>query len=140
MKNKHYLTRISQKAILLNEQGKILTIRRTKTAPSRPLYWDLPGGRLDFGEDTKAGIIREIKEETGLKVSGLLLLDTSSKINDRGEFWVKLYYIACAPRKNVVLSFEHDDLKWVTPNELLKLKISPAIKKFARTYISFAKK
>lgn len=31
-------------------------------------FWCLPGGRLDYGEDLKSGITREVKEETGLDI------------------------------------------------------------------------
>jgi 8-oxo-dGTP diphosphatase len=31
--------------------------------------WELPGGGLDFGEDIKEGLKREIQEEMGLKVT-----------------------------------------------------------------------
>ncbi|MGG4127431.1 NUDIX domain-containing protein [Paenibacillus illinoisensis] len=30
-------------------------------------YWDLPGGRLEFGEQPETALHREIEEETGLK-------------------------------------------------------------------------
>jgi 8-oxo-dGTP diphosphatase len=139
MKNKNKLTRASQKAIILNKRGKILTIRRTKTAPSWPLSWDLPGGRLDFGEDTKVGVVREIKEETGLKIRDLNLLDTCSEVNVKGEFWVKICYTARAATTKVKLSFEHDDFMWVTPREFLALKASPLNKKFIRRFVSLKK-
>ncbi|MCB1559255.1 MAG: NUDIX hydrolase [Alphaproteobacteria bacterium] len=32
-------------------------------------FWCTPGGRLDYGEDLKTGIAREVFEETGLSVS-----------------------------------------------------------------------
>jgi len=45
-------------------------MRRTETAPSNPLKWDLPGGDVEYGEDPKKAILREIKEETGFNKLG----------------------------------------------------------------------
>jgi ADP-ribose pyrophosphatase len=59
---------VSQKAIIFNREGKILVLRRSGTALSNPGKWDFPGGDLEFGEDAIGGIIREIREETGLEV------------------------------------------------------------------------
>lgn len=134
MENKKGKIEVSQKAIIVDKQGKILAIRRTKSAPSRPLYWDLPGGDLDFGEDVKNGIIREIKEETGLDVQGLVLSDVISGFNDRNEFWVTICYLAKPISVDVVLSFEHDNFKWVKPGEFIKLKVSPRNKKFVKKF------
>ncbi|MDD4332923.1 MAG: NUDIX hydrolase [Patescibacteria group bacterium] len=125
---------ISQKAILFNEDGQVLTIRRTETAPSRPLHWDLPGGDLNFGEDLCDGIIREIGEETGLEVENLSVLDAISGFDDVGEFWVTICYLARPITTNIVLSFEHDDFKWVEPDEFQNLKASPRNKKFAERF------
>ena len=133
-------TRIAQKVILFRKDGKMLTIRRSITAPTRPLSWDLPGGMLDFGEDPKAGVLREIKEETKLKVKKLNFFDISSKILTSGEFRILIIYIANPVTTKVVLSFEHDDFKWVAPQEFLKLKASPTHKKFVRRFISLQKK
>lgn len=124
----------SQKAILVDESGKILTIRRTKTAPSRPLHWDLPGGELDYGENAKESILREIREETGLEVEDLSVFDVISRLNDIGEFWVTACYTALSTTKEVTLSYEHDEVKWVTPQEFQKLDASPRIKQFVETF------
>jgi 8-oxo-dGTP diphosphatase len=125
---------VSQKAILFRGDGKFLTIRRSKTAPSRPLHWDLPGGDLNFGEDTKEGIIREIKEETGIKVHDLEVIDAISGSNDRREFWVTICYVTKSKTFEVRLSFEHDDLRWVTAEEFKHLKASPRNKKFIKRF------
>ncbi len=134
MGSKNQKILLSEKAILFNKNGKLLTIRRTKTAPSRPLYWDLPGGWLDFGEDTKDGVIREIKEETGLKVKNLSVIDVISGFNDIGEFWITICYTARPTTIKVVLSYEHDDFMWVTPDEFQDLKASPRNKKFVERF------
>jgi 8-oxo-dGTP diphosphatase len=46
--------------------GKILLIKESGGLSGR---WELPGGGLDFGESTREGLEREIKEEAGLKLT-----------------------------------------------------------------------
>ena len=122
----------SQKAIVFNEEGKLLTLHRTSTAPSNPDKWDFPGGDLDFGEDAIKGIIREIKEETGLEVKDLKPFDVESHIYENEEFWVTIAYTAKVIVDKVVLSFEHDEFKWVTPEEFLRLESPDKLKRFVK--------
>jgi len=111
-----------------------LTIRRSQTAPSRPLNWDLPGGDIEYGEDAREGIIREIKEETNLEVTGLKIIDVISALNDQGEFWITICYSARPTTSEVKLSFEHDDSRRVTPEEFQALEASPRNKKFVERF------
>jgi len=123
---------VSQKAIIFNKEGKFLTIHRTKTAPLSPNKWDFPGGDLDFGEDATKGIIREIKEESGLEVGKLEPFDVESHINEEGDFWVTIAYIAQIDSDMVTLSFEHDDFRWVTADEFFKLESPDKLKRFVK--------
>ena len=125
---------ISQKAVIYREDGKILALRRTASAPSRPLYWDLPGGQLEFGEEPKEDIEREIKEEAGIDVKDLKFLDVFATFNDRKQFWLTIGYRAKAVKDEIKLSFEHDDFRWITPDEFLKLKASPKNKQFVEAF------
>ena len=131
---------VSQKAVIIGNDGKILAIRRSDTHPFRPLGWDVPGGDLEFGEDAKKGIRREIKEETGLSVGDLKVADVFSVSNGRGEFWVTVCYSAIALTGKVKLSWEHDDFRWVTPKEFQKLDAGAKIKKFVKDLFSSTKK
>lgn len=54
-------------AFILNNKNELLVVRRGKE-PSKGTL-DLPGGFVDNGESGEQGIIREIREETGLEVS-----------------------------------------------------------------------
>ena len=127
---------VAQSAIILRNDGRLLTMLRSKTAPSRPLHWDLPGGALKFGEDITKGILREIREETGLKVRGLKVLDVCSGTNYKKQFRVTICYVTKPVSERVKLSYEHVEFKWIKPKEFLKLRVSPTKKHFIKKFLS----
>lgn len=125
---------VSQKIVILNREGKILTVRRSNTAPVRPLHWDLPGGILDYGEDPIQGITREVKEETGLTIEKPEPFDVEAQIESDAAFWVTIAYKALSITENVVLSYEHDDFKWISPQEFLQLKSAEKLQRFVKKF------
>ena len=60
------------------EEGRTLLIRRG----SEPLRgeWSIPGGTLELGESLHAGVARELREETGLDVRVLELIEVFDRI------------------------------------------------------------
>src|ERR1700730_13296063 len=58
----------AQKAVVTDDSGKILLVRKSDEDPNQPGRWELPGGRLIPSEDVDAHMIREVREETGLSV------------------------------------------------------------------------
>lgn len=50
-----------------DDAGRLLLVQRAN-APGRGL-WSVPGGRVEPGEDDDAALVREMKEETGLRVA-----------------------------------------------------------------------
>lgn len=55
------------RAVVQREDGKILLLKRPKDEEFHPDTWNLPGGAKDVGEKHRAGALRELFEETGLK-------------------------------------------------------------------------
>ncbi|MCK5490416.1 MAG: NUDIX hydrolase [Candidatus Pacebacteria bacterium] len=125
---------VSQKAIIYNKEGGILILHRTSEAPSCPNYWDLPGGELDFGEDATSGIIREIQEEAGIICRNIKPFDVESHIDESEEFWVTIAYKCQYEAEDVKLSFEHDEFKWISKDNLSNYKFSNKIKRFVQNY------
>lgn len=123
---------VSQKAIIYNKDKKFLVLLRGKTAPTNPFKWDLPGGDVDWGEDPQQSMLREIKEETGLEVSDLTLLDVTARVTEDGYHWFTICYTAHAKSDYVKISWEHDEYKWVDKNEFSKLPSTPKIVGFVQ--------
>ncbi len=110
--------RIGVHVLLENSKKEVLILRRSKTDKNEPLHWDLPGGGLDDNEEIEIGAIREVKEETGLDVSGIKIIGAYTIDDDSLQFIAK----AKANSEDVVLSFEHDEYKWVSIYKLNEIK------------------
>jgi 8-oxo-dGTP diphosphatase len=63
---------------LIFKRDKILLVERGKE-PMKG-HWSLPGGALETGETLEQGIIREVREETGLEVKPLKVLEIFERI------------------------------------------------------------
>jgi ADP-ribose pyrophosphatase YjhB (NUDIX family) len=71
--------------------GRALLIRRGK----EPLYgrWTVPGGTVELGESLEEALVREMEEETGLRVEPLALLTVFDRIEREGRRVVRHYVI-----------------------------------------------
>jgi len=58
---------VALKALIV-KNGKILIIKRSSKEDVFANEWDLPGGKLKFGENPVNGLKREVFEETDLKI------------------------------------------------------------------------
>jgi mutator protein MutT len=110
------------KAVIIKEDGALLLLR--SAGEKYPNKWDLPGGHIHVGEDPKDGLIREVREETGITLS-----EPIEKLYEEDNI---TFYKAQMPDQKVTLSHEHDDHKFVTSEtmpENISGKFVRAIKK-----------
>jgi ADP-ribose pyrophosphatase YjhB (NUDIX family) len=72
------------------DEGRVLLVRRG----SEPLkgHWSLPGGLLELGESLMDGVKREVREETGLLVEPVELIELLDRIH-REETRVRYHYV-----------------------------------------------
>jgi len=98
-----------------NNDGEILLLRRSSNDDVEPLKWSLPGGKVDKGENIREAAIRELFEETGIVV--VVAMYVTSVKNDDDS--ISSYFsVHLDKNSNVVLSEEHEDYKWVNPDDL----------------------
>tara|TARA_R100000234_G_scaffold111496_1_gene84499 strand:- start:57 stop:461 length:405 start_codon:yes stop_codon:yes gene_type:complete len=110
------------KAVIIKEDGALLLLRSVGQRFSGK--WDLPGGHIHVGEDAKDGLIREVMEETGLKLE-----EPITKLYDEDNI---TFFKAHMPDKDVSLSHEHSEHKFVTKDSIpdnMSGKFKRAIKK-----------
>ncbi len=72
------------------DKGRVLLVRRGR----EPLkgHWTLPGGALELGESVTAGVMREVREETGLSVEAVELVELVDRIYREGDR-VRYHYV-----------------------------------------------
>lgn len=104
--------------------GKVLLVRRARS-PGKGFY-SLPGGRVEFGESLHTALHREVDEETGLRIEILGLAGWREVLPGAsgGGHYLIMSFAARWAAREPVLNDEHDDFKWLTPQELGDLKVT----------------
>jgi len=105
-------------AVIEDDDGRILLVKHKQ---ERGGYWQgkwiCPGGELEFGEDIKEGIKREIKEETNLEVelvTPLVPFDRIVKIDGRtGLHVIYIDYVASLVGGELKVDSDVGEALWV---------------------------
>jgi 8-oxo-dGTP diphosphatase len=120
---------------LLCHQGKALVIQRSLDEPFLPGFFELPGGKVDFGEDPVTSLIREFKEEVNVDISVIGPYRTFSYVSDEGKrHTVEIVYLVQLDSNeiNIRLSLDHTSYQWVDLEELDQLQASNEVKQNIR--------
>lgn len=114
----HHVSQVAEQAILFRNDT-ILLLHHTKRGS-----YQLPGGRLDQGEDGGEGLIREIREETGfeMEIDDFTLFAT--KVIDREhEIKYGVFYVGRTPEGDVTIDHPHNSYTWANRNEVEDLTL-----------------
>ncbi|MFA6269569.1 MAG: NUDIX domain-containing protein [archaeon] len=120
-----YQFRVAQKA-LIKDGKKFLIIKRSPKAEVFPEHWDLPGGKLEHGEDYVEGLKREALEETGLTIK--IGKPFSIYVETTKAFAYVVVFECNLESGKVLLSSEHTEFKWATKEEILLMKVEPYLR------------
>jgi len=124
-------TEIVGRALIKNKNKYLVLKRSTKSL--FPGTWELPGGKLDSFELLNESLKREVFEETGLLINiTRSALQISSRIATEiiyeGTTFIIVINEASIRSGKIKLSKEHNDYKWATKKEILKLNLAPSIR------------
>lgn len=93
--------------------GRVLATRRTRP-PSAAGRWELPGGKVEPGEEPAAALVREVREELGCRVRVTGTLAGEQPVGDGLALRVLLAELVGGEP----VPHEHDALRWLGPEEL----------------------
>jgi 8-oxo-dGTP pyrophosphatase MutT (NUDIX family) len=115
-------TSIQVSACCIEAEGKILFVQRAKHKAG-PLLWECPGGKFNENETSEECARRELFEETGLQVKDLSHFSTSYAKTPSSEFVFHVFKAKLEKIPAILLSEEHQDYAWCTPEEAKQLKL-----------------
>lgn len=103
--------------VVFDEDDRTLLLRR-KPDDVLPGIWDYPGGGLDSGEHPRAGALRELFEESGIRpeaITYVRCLDFTDTVGRRVRQFV---FTATVPVGTPVALSEHDAFVWADLDDL----------------------
>jgi len=125
--------KVAFKAII-KKDDKILVIKRSSNEEVYSELWDIPGGRMNFGETPAEALKREAKEETGLDI----------ELNRPFRIWtfmanpekqvIGITCIADYVSGEVILSAEHTEFRWIDASEFQALAADKHLKEEISLY------
>ena len=115
---------ISIYAILWNEKGEFLLLRRSQNSHSNPGKWDLPGGKLNHGELLEEAVEREVGGETEISIiPGNLAGYAIFELPDKKV--IAIIYNGGYVIANIKLSNEHMEYAWKSLDIILEMDTLP---------------
>lgn len=109
-------------ALIWNKDGFMICQRPAHKA--RGLLWEFVGGKVEPGETKEQALIRECQEELAVTLSiGDVFMDV---VHEYPDLTVHLTLFNAAILEGIPKKLEHNDIKWITPNEISNYEFCPA--------------
>ncbi len=106
---------------LLVSEGRLLAAQRAYP-PEFAGQWELPGGKVEAGENLYEALRRELDEELGIAV-----VIQNEITPDDGDTWPilrghRMRVWVCVPRGEPRLGADHLEIRWLAPNAVWSVK------------------
>ena len=110
-------------AALIWDKDKFMICQRP-AHKARGLLWEFVGGKVEPGETKEQALIRECQEELAVTLSiGDVFMDV---VHEYPDLTVHLTLFNAAILEGIPKKLEHNDIKWITPNEISNYEFCPA--------------
>lgn len=109
---------------LVRDEDKVLLVNR----PSKRGFpgWIGPGGKVEFPESLTEGAIREVWEETGLRVSDLVYKGLDEFVDPKQNFRYMVFnYVATSYEGELLADPPEGELAWIPIREALNYPMQP---------------
>ena len=121
---------VSVKGVLVRD-GRVLLLKNEREE------WELPGGKLELGEEPSACVAREITEETGLSVTTGPILDAwQYHIREGRDVLIVTYGCHLRGNQPPTISDEHNAIGFFTQAEIASLNMPAGYKHSIRSWFA----
>lgn len=98
-------------AIILNEHNQILLVQRAPDV-TYPGLWCIPCGYVEYNEDIRVAVVREVKEETGLDVMCGEVFDVHSNFHNPNQHTVGVWFCCTVIGGQAVAGDDASEVAW----------------------------
>jgi len=115
---------------IISHKGRILLCQRHRNSSRFPMKWEFPGGKVEDGETPEQAIVRELKEELGIDVGDIQLINNYN-FAYKDELPFQLYFFKILNYSGSITNVQFEDILWVKPETILDYDILDGDKAFA---------
>ena len=123
-------------AALIVEDGRFLICQRPVNK-TRALEWEFVGGKVEPHEPKEQALVRECREELGVTVAAESVYFELDHVYPDITIHLTLFRARIAEGQPKLL--EHNDMKWITAQEIPQYRFCPADKEILQKIISDSK-
>lgn len=105
-------------------QGNEFLICQRPSNKARALLWEFVGGKVEKGETKQSALIRECKEELDVTLS--VGEEFTSVTHEYPDVTVNLTLFNASILEGEPKMLEHNDMKWISPQEIPLYEFCPA--------------
>lgn len=133
--------------------GRALLIRRS--TPPLQGRWSIPGGHVEWGETIEQAVVRELREETGLAVQVLELVEIVERIFDdqpnapaaseprpfseAQHHFIILDFLCAAPSGEARAGDDAREIAWAAEDELARYELTESALRVVRAALRLAR-
>jgi len=113
---------------IIRRDGKVLIAQRKPDSTLEPLKWEFPGGKIEFTEDPRACLVREIKEEMDfdIRVDCVFEIISHNYRKNGNVYHVLLLCYLCDYLRGDPRPLDCNDLKWVGGDDIMAFDFAAA--------------
>lgn len=105
-------------------RGEQFMICQRPKHKARGMLWEFVGGKVEAGERREAALMRECREELAVSVRvGDVFMDV---VHEYPDITVHLTLFHAAIAEGEPQKLEHNDIRWITPQEIPQYDFCPA--------------
>lgn len=120
----NYIINVS--AVIFDGEKRVLLGHRSPNEDVFPGLWCIPGGKIDDGDASlEDGLCREVKEEVGIEIREIELINNNTRIKSDGTHILYLIFKALIASGSPKPLEDTTEVKWFNFEEIKSDNLTP---------------